>query len=133
MIIVNRDATRGQELTSLLRTAVKAQVELVPWRNDYVVPRGVDVVINATSIGLYPDIAARLALDTSSLTSAMVVADVIPNPPDTKLLHDARARGCQVIDGLSMLVNQGIIGVEYWTGITPNATAMRQALEQVFA
>ncbi len=133
IIIVNRDVTRGQALVSLLRAAVKAHVELVAWRGDYVVPSGVDVVINATSIGLYPDIAARLSLDTSSLTSAMVVADVIPNPPDTKLLHDARARGCQVIDGLSMLVNQGIIGVEYWTGITPNAVAMRQALEKVFA
>jgi len=133
VIIVNRDVTRGQALVNLLRAASKATVEFMPWHGDYVVPSGVDVVINATSIGLYPEVAARLSLDTSSLTSAMVVADVIPNPPDTNLLHDARARGCQVIDGLGMLVNQGIIGVEYWTGITPNADVMRQALEKVFA
>ncbi|RKX75344.1 MAG: shikimate dehydrogenase, partial [Spirochaetes bacterium] len=39
---------------------------------------------------------------------------------------------CKVIDGLGMLVNQGIIGIEYWTGITPDAGVMRLALEEVF-
>ena len=75
---------------------------------------------------------AKLALDTASLTLGMVVADVIPNPPETHLVRDARAAGCKVIDGLGMLVAQGVIGIEYWTGQTPDAGVMRAGLEAVF-
>jgi shikimate dehydrogenase len=92
------------------------------------VSTGTDVVINGTSIGLYaPD--ARLPLDLTSLKPGMVVADVVFSPVRTKFLDDASARGCRAIDGLGMLVNQGIVGVEYWTGITPDAAVMRKALE----
>ena len=62
----------------------------------------------------------------------MVVADVIPNPPATNLVRDAREKGCKVIDGLDMLVNQGVIGVKHWTGIDPDPMVMRKALEKVF-
>ena len=90
------------------------------------------MVINATSIGLFPDVDARLDFDLSTLTSEMVVADVIPNPPATNLVRDAREKGCKVIDGLGMLVNQGVIGIQHWTGIDPDPTVMRAALEEVF-
>ncbi|MDC0263379.1 shikimate dehydrogenase, partial [bacterium] len=62
----------------------------------------------------------------------MVVADVIPNPPTTRLVRDAREKGCQVIDGLGMLVAQGVIGIEYWTGQSPDPAVMRHGLEEVF-
>ncbi|MCB1076714.1 MAG: shikimate dehydrogenase, partial [Verrucomicrobiae bacterium] len=62
----------------------------------------------------------------------MVVADVIPNPPRTCLVREAAARGCRVIDGLAMLVGQGVIGIEYWTGQTPDPAVMRAGLEAVF-
>ena len=75
---------------------------------------------------------ARIPLDVSTLKPGMVVADVIPNPPRTRLVRDAEARGCKVIDGLGMLVNQGVIGIRHWTGIDPDPTVMRKALEEVF-
>ncbi len=78
-----------------------------PLGSEFSIPEGTDIVINATSIGLYPDVDARLALDTSSLRPGMIVADVIPNPPQTHLVKDATAAGCKVIDGLGMLVAQG--------------------------
>ena len=68
-----------------------------------------------------------------SLTPNMLVADVIPNPPRTVLVREAEARGCKVIDGLGMLVNQGVIGIKYWTGIDVDPTVMRAKLEQIFA
>ena len=89
-------------------------------------------MINATSIGLFPDLEARLDFDPNSLLSSMVVADVIPNPPTTHLVRDARNKGCKVIDGLGMLVNQGVIGIKHWTGIDPDPGVMRAALEEVF-
>ena len=126
--VVNRSKERGSELAELLRDKLHLNAEFTLWTGDYAIPSSTDVVINGTSIGLY-DGDARLAIDTDSLSPDMVVADVIFNPPRTRFLRDAEARGCRVIDGLGMLVNQGIVGIEYWTGITPDAEVMRRALE----
>ncbi len=130
--IVNRSTDRGKELVNLLREKVNVEASFVPWEGDYPVPEGTDVVINATSIGLFPDVDARIALDPDTLKAGMVVADVIPNPPKTRLVRDATERGCKVIDGLGMLVNQGVIGIRYWTGVDPDPTVMRNALEEIF-
>ncbi len=132
IMLVNRDETRGRELQDLLGRETKSAVEFVVWKNDFVLPLGTDVVINATSIGLFPDIHARLALDLDSLKPGMVVADVIPNPPQTRLLREAAARGCRTLDGLGMLVNQGATNIGYWFGIEPDKSVMRRALEAVF-
>jgi shikimate dehydrogenase len=129
LTIVNRSEARGAELFRWLRDKLDLDVGLVVWNGDYRVPAGTDVVINATSIGLYdPD--ARLNLDLDTLEPGMVVADVIGNPPRTRLIRDAESRGCRALDGLGMLVNQGIVGVQYWTGVDPDAAVMRRALER---
>lgn len=136
--IVNRSPKRGDELLELLQTKVtqrtdgKLQSKLARWDQTFSIPDNTDIVVNATSIGLYPDLNARLNLDVKSLLPSMLIADVIPNPPRTNLIQDAEQRGCTVIDGLEMLVNQGVIGVEYWAGITPDPSVMRAALEEVF-
>ena len=130
--IVNRSAERGEELTKLLQDKLPCYADFTPWESTYPIPEETDVVINATSIGLFPDVDARLDFDLNTLTTRMVVADVIPNPPSTNLVKDALSKGCKVIDGLGMLVNQGVIGVQHWTGINPDPTVMRAALEKVF-
>jgi shikimate dehydrogenase len=130
--LVNRSAERGQTLAALLRDKAKIACDLVVGTAGAKIPEGTDVVINATSIGLYPDVTARLPLDTSGLKPGMVVADVIPNPPATRLVREARDKGCKVIDGLGMLVNQGVIGIRHWSGVDPDPAVMRKALEDVF-
>ena len=131
VIVVNRDAGRGQALTQLLNDKTPATAEYVPWSGPYSVPAGTDVVVNATSVGLYPHVNARLELDVVSLDSSMVVADVIPNPLRTNLVQDAEAKGCKVIDGLGMLVNQGVISIKYWTGEDVQPNAMRDRVIEV--
>jgi shikimate dehydrogenase len=130
--IVNRDETRGAELVALLNERTPAHAELVVWDGAYSVPDGIDIVVNATSVGLFPDLDARLALELDSLQPEMVVADVIPNPPRTRLIRDAETRGCTVLDGLGMLVNQGAIGIKHWTGVDPDPAVMRAKLEELF-
>ncbi|MBM3850044.1 MAG: shikimate dehydrogenase [Verrucomicrobia bacterium] len=126
--IVNRSEARGAELVRLLRDRLKVDAELVVWRGDDRVPEDTDIVINGTSIGLYGP-AARLPIDLASLRPGMVAADVVFNPVQTRFLAEAASRGCRPLDGLGMLVNQGIVGVRYWTGIEPDAGVMRRALE----
>ena len=129
--IVNRDHARGLELTALLAARTPASAELVAWDGPYSVPDDTDIVVNATPVGLYPDVDARIDLALDSLRPGMVVADVIPNPPRTHLIRDAEARGCTVLDGLGMLVGQGAIAIRHWTGVDPDRAVMRRALESL--
>ena len=130
--IVNRDAKRGQVLVDLINSKTPAKAELVVWDKAFAVPADTAIVVNATSIGLYPDVDARVNVDMASITPTMVVADIIPNPPRTLLIREAEARGCRVIDGLGMLVNQGVIGIKYWTGVDVDAGVMRRTVEEIF-
>jgi shikimate dehydrogenase len=131
--VVNRGESRGRTLVDLLNRKTKTEAELVAQRGVYKIPAEADIVINATSIGLYPDIDGCLNLDVESLRSSLIVADVIPNPPRTQLIRDAETRGCRVLDGLGMIVNQGVIGIKYWTGVDVEASVMRKTLENLFA
>jgi shikimate dehydrogenase len=131
--IVNRDAKRGQTLVDLLNSKTKVKAELAVWKGTYAIPANADIVVNATSIGLTPYVDARLDLDVDTLRKGLVVADVIPNPPRTNLIRDAQARGCRTLDGLGMLVNQGVIGIKYWTGVDVDPEVMKRKLEEIFA
>ena len=130
--VVNRGAARGEELVALLNERTPARAEFVAWAGDYRVPVDADVLVNATSVGLAPDYEARLDLDVESLRPGLVVADVIMNPPRTRLIRDAEARGCVTLDGLGMLVNQAVIGIRHWLGIDAEPAVMRHTLEELF-
>lgn len=129
--IVNRSRERGQALAGLIRDRTPAAVDFAESAGrDFVLPNDTDIFVNATNIGLFPDINARVPV--SGFRRGLVVADVIPNPPRTRLVQEAEAAGCTVLDGLGMLVNQGVIGIRLWTGVDPDPKVMRAALEAVF-
>jgi len=125
--VVNRSETATSELVSILRVRAKIAAQGGVWGGAIRIPVDTDIVINATSIGLY-DGEAQLPIVLDSLRPEMTVADVVFNPPNTRLLREAQKRGCRTVDGLGMLVNQGAIGIKYWTGIDPDPAVMRQAL-----
>jgi shikimate dehydrogenase len=129
IVVVNRSADRGRQLVELLRDRAKVVADLVPLQGEYAVPAEADILINATSIGL-GDAAARVPIAVDSLRKELIVADVIFNPPETWLIRTAKDRGCRTIDGLGMLVNQAVISFQIWTGKAPDATVMRDALEE---
>ena len=132
LTIVNRTPARAAELASLVRAARPIEVEALNWNADYAVPATADVLVNATSIGL-GDATARVPVAAASLRPGLVVADVIPNPPQTALLRAAAHAGCTTLDGLGMLVGQGVLGINYWTGVGVYPVPMRTALEEVFS
>jgi len=126
--IVNRSQDRGEKLSQLLNEKTPAQANFVLWREPFLIPKDTNIVIHATSIGLFPDVNAMPNIDVSSLTAEMIVADGIHNPPLTRFLMAAQAHGCVTVDGLSMLVQQGVIGIKYWTGVDVNPKIMSEAL-----
>ena len=104
----------------------------MPWKDTYRVPQGTDILVNATSIGLYPSTGDLPAMDMSSIGPDVLVCDVIPNPPDTAFLAAAQAFGARTLNGLGMLVHQGAIAFKLWTGMDADEQVMRDALERYF-
>jgi shikimate dehydrogenase len=99
----------------------------------YRVPEGTDILVNATSIGLYPNVHDMPAVNMSTVGPGLLVCDVIPNPPETPFLEAARARGAATLNGLGMLVYQGAVAFKLWTGVEPDVQVMKDALERFFA
>lgn len=126
--VVNRTPARGEGVAADLRANTPAAVRFETWRGVYRVPAETDILVQATSIGLYPDVDGMPAVSLDDAPAHMLVSDVVFNPPETRLLAAARARGLPVLDGLSMLVYQGAIGFEMWTGEKAPEAVMKQAL-----
>ncbi len=132
IVVVNRTEKRGRELTSLLNKKTHTHARYEKWDRTYRVPDGTDILVNATSIGLFPDVEARPDIDYESIVRGMSVCDVIPNPPRTPFLTAAEKRGAQTIDGLGMLVYQAAIAFRMWTGEEAPVEEMKKAIKAEF-
>jgi shikimate dehydrogenase len=86
---------------------------------------GADVLVHATSIGMTPDVSRSL-VPAALLKKGLTVFDVIYSPLKTKLLREAEAAGCRTIGGVEMLVWQGVLCFEKWTGQAAPFKTMRQ-------
>ena len=87
----------------------------------------IDILFLGQDVNEKPNIAYE------SITEKMTVCEMIPNPPHTPFLKEAEARGAKTLDGLGMLVYQGVIGFTMWTGMEAPLNVMHQALKQVFS
>lgn len=85
-----------------------------------------DVLVNCTSLGMKG--APPLTLDLSALKPEAVVTDIVYVPLITPLLKAAEARGLRIVDGLGMLLHQGVGGFEHWFGVRPQVTAELRAV-----
>lgn len=127
--IVNRSAKRAEPLVKVINDQTKTKATFVPWRGTYAVDAATDILVNATSIGLFPS-TDKPDIDYGAIARGMVVVDVIPNPPETPFLNEAARHGTRTIDGLAMLVAQGAIAFEMWTGKPAPRDIMRKALAE---
>lgn len=132
IIIMNRNEERGKELTELLQKRTKAETGFLPFVPGIDVPENTDILINATSIGLYPDCDKKPEINYDSISKKMVAADVVFNKPNTLFLAEAGKRGAKTINGLGMLANQGAMNFKLWTGVEAPLAVMEQTLRQEF-
>lgn len=125
LFLVNRTQSRAEEIAG----EIKRQFPDVNVSTAY--PRGgVDLVLNATSLGLKHDDASPLDEKEFSLKQTGAVYDMIYRPAETRLLAAARAAGCKTANGLGMLLHQGAKAFEIWTGRPAPLEVMRRALEE---
>lgn len=91
--------------------------------------RDAQIVINATSVGMMPNVNASL-LKKALLSPGLVVMDIISHPKETTLLRDAKERGCQIVYGERMLFWQGVLKFHLYTGVEPPLEVMEKAIQE---
>ncbi len=124
--IVNRTNRRAVILAGQLggRSFAARPASRADWQ---ALLRGADLLVNATSVGLRDEPSP---VPAAVLHARVRVADLIYNPPVTRLLADARRAGCRTVNGEGMLVHQGALAFERWTGRPAPVAAMRGALRR---
>jgi shikimate dehydrogenase len=123
VVVVNRTAARAEALAAEFDGRVTAAdfSELPEWLQD------ADLLINTTSLGMAGQ--PPLDIDLTHLNSTAVVCDIVYVPLETRLLAAARERGLRTVDGLGMLLHQGVPAFEKFFGIKPKVTqALRDAV-----
>jgi len=120
--IANRTAEKAQEIAE----AFKQLATITAHSTDSLeqLCREADIVINTTSIGMFPNVD-NTPIEASWLKRDAVASDLIYNPLKTKFLHEAEQRGCRIHGGLGMFIYQGAYAYEYWTGQPAPVAAMR--------
>ena len=117
IVIVNRTKTKALELAQLLNEQFNKQFrgEELSKKTLQKELKCTDILINATSVGMSPNVEASI-VKREMLQDNMTVFDIVYNPLETKLLKEARAAGAKTISGVKMLVYQGALSFELWTG-----------------
>jgi len=119
LVILNRllELDWAEELAQRISQIFKKEVKAseLNEKNLAMVLEGADILINATSVGMSPDVD-ETAVPARLLKPGLIVFDIVYNPIQTRLLREAEAAGAHTIGGLDMLVWQGAIAFEKWTG-----------------
>lgn len=125
--IANRSVEHATQLRDNLRGAGIAKVEVYPLDVlDEVIPKA-DIVVNATSLGMRDDDPLPIPLE--SLAEGAAVCDAVYRPgAETPLVRLASERGARVVTGDRMLLYQGVLAQQLWTGRQPNVEAMDRAV-----
>jgi len=133
LIVVNRSKERGWALSKELRCNYLPISSLARMKEGEL---EADILINATSLGMVPR-DGETPIPKKFLKKGMVVMDIVYEPLQTRLLREAKEKGCVTVDGLEMLIRQGMAQFEIWTGrrlkIGEIRKDLRRALEREFA
>ena len=129
LVILNRllELDWAEELAQRISQVFKKEVRALELneKNLEMMLEGADILINATSVGMSPDVD-ETPVPARLLKPALIVFDIVYNPIQTRLLKEAEAAGAQTIGGLDMLVWQGAIAFEKWTGRKAPLDLMRR-------
>jgi shikimate dehydrogenase len=112
-----RDLTRGEEIERRIEAVAEERVG----ESDY------ELIVNCTAVGLAGEEPfGRLPIEPDRLGSGLTVVDLVYGGEETALIREARGRGAAVVDGLEVLVRQGVESLRIWTGLEPPLDAMRE-------
>ncbi len=128
LVILNRTSEKAELLAEALRKKFGKKVKGGAFSSEILKEEleDADILVNATSVGMYPDVNGSL-VPKSSLRPDLCVMDIIYSPLETKLVMDAKSVGAKVVSGLEMLVYQGAVSFEIWTNCPAPVEVMKKA------
>ncbi len=130
LTIANRTEDRAAMLASSLHNADFISLSEEELKRHI---KDADILINTTSVGMYPRADATL-VNAGMMHSRLVVFDIVYNPAETKLLREAKKAGVQtIIEGVKMLVYQGAASFRIWTGMEPPVEVMESAVRKALS
>jgi len=131
LTIANRTVPKARALASAIEQKLGVNVEVASLGRAELIKalKNAGVLINATSVGMYPRTDKTL-VSASMMHRGLVVYDIVYEPLRTKLLQEARRAGVKTIDGLEMLLHQGALAFEIWTGKRAPIKIMRAAAKR---
>ena len=136
MIFCNRTGARASELARFAAEKTGIRVELAAWPDragerlpDWALAKS-DLVVQATSLGMSPKINETVPLPFECFRPGQVASDLVYNPVETLFLNQARQAGADIVSGLGMLLHQGALAFELWTGVPAPLEVMREALKK---
>jgi len=133
LVIANRTLDKAVKLAKDIKFKLGVEAKPISLKYEELKRevKDVDIIINATSVGMYPNID-ECPINPDLIEEGKTVFDIVYKPLKTKLLKEAEARGAKTVDGLSMLVYVAAGSFEIWTGLKPPVEAMfRAALEKI--
>ncbi len=136
MVFANRTEPRAADLARFVAEKTGVRVELAPWpeQNGDKLPEqtlaAADLVVQTTSLGMSPKVYETVPLPFASFRPGQVASDLVYNPVETLFLKKARLAGAVTVGGLGMLLHQGALAFELWTGVTAPLPVMREALKK---
>ncbi|MEQ9461037.1 MAG: type I 3-dehydroquinate dehydratase [Phycisphaeraceae bacterium] len=133
VVIYNRTKERAEALAEAFNgtpTMLGAKAKVVPASIEKLCATCCEAIINATSVGMHPEVAASPVPQSlfEDQTRPRVVFDTIYNPLKTKLLQQAQAAGCRTITGDEMFIRQAAAQFEQWTTQPAPLTTFRQVM-----
>ena len=127
LTLVTRRQQQGEEVAATVTRASNVPAVWQPWHGEVDVPAGTTLLMNATHLGCAPELES-VPVRWDTVDPSCTVVDVITNPRITPFLATARERGCNVVDGVDMLVQLAMQIFQRWTGITPEEAVFQQAV-----
>ncbi len=129
IVIANRTFERAVELVESLKATTPARAVRLDREALAEEAARAELLVNTTSVGMHPD-ADGIPLPPNLIRPGLLVYDLVYNPPRTRLIAEAESRGAKAVNGLKMLVYQGALAFEMWTGQPAPVEVMTSVCEQ---
>lgn len=122
LIILNRTAKPAEDLAKVVRCKYGTLDQLNQEITD------TDIIINATSMGMFPNVSESL-IPIELLRSSLIVQELVTNPKETKLLKESKKKGCKIVYGEKMLFWQAVYKFKMFTGVDAPVNVMKEAIK----
>jgi shikimate dehydrogenase len=133
VVVFNRHLHRAEGLVKFFgRSAAHMELRAMPWHESVIEAElsKTRIVVNATSVGLATD---ETPIPGELIPPDLLLLDLVYNPARTRLMREAEAAGCHVMNGELMLLHQGSASFQLWTGEAAPVELMRDALDSALA